>query len=132
MTEAGPHPYFDDRRTIRWHARLADALAEARENGKRVFVAYGHPKCEGTRALIERTIWKEEIADFLNRNFISLAVDAGHAEPEIAALLPQLAKQAPTPLAIYLANDGRLLHSTAGGRPAAVLLQDMTEALRKK
>ena len=50
----------------------------------------------------------------------------------IAALLPNLPRQEPTPLCVYLAADGRILHSTVGGRPAAVFLRDMTEALAKK
>ena len=40
--------------------------------------------------------------------------------------------KAPTPLIIYVAVDGRVMGSTAGGRPPAVLLNDMLGATSKK
>jgi hypothetical protein len=35
------HPHFNDHGAVRWHTRLADALAEAKREGKFVFVEYG-------------------------------------------------------------------------------------------
>jgi hypothetical protein len=36
------HPHFDDHGAVRrWHTRLADALAEAKHEGKLIFVEYG-------------------------------------------------------------------------------------------
>ena len=132
MALDGRHPHFDDRRAIHWHLRLADALPLARAAGKRVFVCYGGKACAGTRALIERTLWKEEIAEFLNGHFVSVASEAAGGDADADALVVGLPKREPTPLCIYVTADGRAVHSTAGARPPAVLLTDMLEALNRK
>jgi len=36
-----PHPHFDDRGTLDWHTRFADALAAARSEGKLVLIEMG-------------------------------------------------------------------------------------------
>jgi hypothetical protein len=41
MTTKRPHPHFDDRGTLDWNTRWADALDQARREGKRVFVELG-------------------------------------------------------------------------------------------
>jgi hypothetical protein len=38
---AKPHPHFDDRGTLSWHTRYADALAEAKRDKKIVFIEMG-------------------------------------------------------------------------------------------
>ena len=132
MSIDGKHPHFDDHRAIHWHLRLVDALAAARDAGKRVLVVYGGRGCSGTRALVERTLWKDEIAEFINGHFACLASESGVEDGDLAPLVAGLPKREPTPLCIYVAIDGRVVHSTAGARPAAVLLTDMLEALNRK
>ena len=133
------HPYFDDHRSIEWHLSLDDGRRASSASGKRIFVQVGQKSCGGTRALIEKTIWKDEIAEYVNAHFESVAIDldaldaaASAAPGEVNELLSRLPKRAPTPLCVYLATDGRILHSTAGGRPAAVFLQDLVQAIGKK
>lgn len=41
MTEKTSHPHFNDRGTLHWHTRLDDALAQAKAEGKRVFIEFG-------------------------------------------------------------------------------------------
>lgn len=41
MTEKTPHPHFDDKGTLHWHTRFADALAQAAAEGKQVFIELG-------------------------------------------------------------------------------------------
>jgi hypothetical protein len=129
---SGRHPHFDDRRATAWHTTLADGIAAAREAGRALFVQIGRQSCGGSRALVERTLPKDEIAEFLNASFVAVALDADALDPDGAALLARATKKEPTPVCLYLAADGRLLHATAGGRPAAVFLQDLTEALAKR
>jgi uncharacterized protein YyaL (SSP411 family) len=124
------HPHFVSANV--WYTRLDDALAAAAASGKRVFLQVGRQSCAGSRALVERTLAKEEVADFLASRFVSLAGDADRPEPQVAAIVAGLPQHAPTPLCIYLAADGRVLASSAGGRPPAVLLNDMLSALAKK
>jgi hypothetical protein len=41
MTERRPHPHFDDRGTLDWHTRYADALAQAKRENKVLFIEMG-------------------------------------------------------------------------------------------
>lgn len=131
MAEPGPHPYFNDNRAAQWYSRLDEGLAAARRDGRRVFVQIGRVPCGGSRALVEKVIPKEEIAEFLREHFVCVGLSADDPDPSIAALVARLPKREPTPLCVYLGPDGTPLHSTAGGRPAAVFLRDMTEAQAK-
>jgi hypothetical protein len=125
-----PHPFFVS--PIAWHHDLASALATARESGRHVFVVHGGRTCTGTRQLVERTLAKQELSEFVDANFEPLVSDAEATAPEIATLIGTLAIKQPTPLCLYLSTDGTaVVHSTAGGRPPAVLLNDMLTARAK-
>lgn len=126
------HPYLRSPGEVPWQTRLADGLVLARESGRRVLLVHGRATCGGTRALVEKTIAKVEIGEFLVAHFVAVASDVERAEPEVSALIEGLPRREPTPLCVYLADDGRLLHATAGGRPAAVFLNDMLEASMKR
>lgn len=127
-----PHPYFDDRGALPWHHRFADAVAEAAASGRRLFVLSSSRDCGGSRALVEKTIPKDEIADYIRQHFVALAVEPGALEPELAGLVSALPRRTATPLCLYLALPPRLVYSTVGGRPAAVFLQDLVEATARK
>lgn len=127
----GAHPYLEVGSLVAWHTRLEEAAALAASTHRRVLVIHGRATCGGTRALVEKTIAKEEIAEFLNAHFVGLASDADAPEEAVAALIARLPRQSPTPLCIYLDPDGRVVHSTAGGRPPAVFLNDLTDAMMK-
>jgi hypothetical protein len=123
------HPYFTS--GLSWQERLDAALAEAKTRNLRVFVAHGHRFCSGTRALVERTLAKEEVAEMMAKHFIAVAGDSEAPDPAIVSILEKLPKREPTPVCIYLDGDGNVLGSTAGGRPPAVLLNDMLGAISK-
>jgi hypothetical protein len=124
------HPHFPS--ALDWHTRLDDALAAAAGDDKRVMVVVGRALCHGTRNLVERTLAKEELEEFTPEKFALLAADAEALEPRVAELVASLPVKTPTPLILYLSRDGRVLSSTAGGRPPAVLLNDMLNATSKK
>lgn len=124
----GRHLYFDDRAAVPWHRSLAAALFQARDQGKRVLIVIGRRDCGGTRALIEKIVPKQEIADELRASFVCVCSDQGSQEEAVSALTHHAPRREPTPLCLYTNADGRLLHSTVGGRPAAVFLRDLTEA----
>jgi len=136
MDSAGRHPYFDDRRAASWFVSVEPGLAAARAADRCVLLVVTRPDCGGSRALIERVLPKEEIAEAVQQGFICISADARTPAPEVGRLLAQLPKTEPTPVCIYLDPRGpgepRVLHSTAGGRPPAVFLRDLTEALAKR
>src|ERR1700761_5796891 len=111
------HPWFTS--ALPWHAQLDEALAEASADKKKLLLVFGRAQCAGTRALVERTLAKEEIEEYTRQHFTLLAVDDDGAEPRLAEILAKLPVRAPTPLIAYLSADARLLGSTAGGRPPA-------------
>jgi len=123
----GRHPYFTS--ALSWFGDLDEARAAAAERGKRILIAHGHKHCSGTRGLVERTLAKEELTEFMDQHFLAVASDSESPSPAVAALLASLPKREPTPVCIYLSASGRVLLSTAGGRPPAVLLNDMMQAL---
>jgi Protein of unknown function, DUF255 len=123
------HPYFTS--GLDWQP-WESALAGAKAQNLRVFVAHGHRFCSGTRALIERTLAKEEVAEMMARHFVAVASDADQLHPEVAAILEKLPKREPTPVCVYLDSDGKVIASTAGGRPPAVILNDMLGAISKR
>ena len=124
------HPWFSS--GLVWSTKLDDAIAEATASGKRLMLVIGRPTCSGTRALVERTLAKEELEEFVREKFVLVAADADAPQPRVAEIVASLPVRAPTPLSIYLAVDGRVLLSTAGGRPPAVLLNDMLNATTRK
>jgi thioredoxin-related protein len=124
------HPWFSS--ALEWHARVDDAVAAAAGAGKRLMVVYGRATCAGTRALVERTLAKEELEEFVRGKFALVAADVDALEPRAREVFDALGTKAPTPVIAYLAADGRLLASTAGGRPPAVLLNDMLNATTRK
>jgi len=136
MQSAGRHPYFDDRAAAPWFVSFEEGVGAARSAGRRVLLVVSRPECGGSRALIERVMPKEEIAEALQASFVCISADARAPEPAVSKLLAQLPKTEPTPVSIYLDASGegepRVLHSTAGGRPPAAFLRDLTEALAKR
>ncbi len=124
------HPHFTS--GLRWTTSFSEALSEAQSNHRAVFLVYGAADCQGTRGLIERTLSKEEVSEMVTARFVCLAAAPVDPPPEVSALVASLARNTPTPLCLYLDANGKLLHSTAGGRPAAVLINDMLESLSKQ
>ncbi|HEY2747908.1 MAG TPA: thioredoxin family protein, partial [Polyangia bacterium] len=109
------HPWFTS--ALDWHGGLDAAIAEATAGNKRLMLVIGRATCAGTRALVERTLAKEELEEFVRGKLTLVAADADALEPRAREIFDALPVKAPTPLIAYLAVDGRLLASTAGGRP---------------
>ena len=130
MTIAMQHPWFSS--ALLWHGDLDGAIAEATATGKRLMLVIGRPTCAGTRALVERTLAKEELEQFTREKLVLVSADADGADARVREIVAGLPVKAPTPLIVYLTVEGRVLSATAGGRPPAVLLNDMLGATTKK
>jgi hypothetical protein len=126
VTTGGRHPLFTS--PLRWHERLVEAVAAARDHNRRVMVVHG--ACAGTRLMVERTLAKEELVEFIEKHFILLASRAESVDAELGPLLEALPRREPAPVVLYLAVDRdapRVVHSTVNGRAPAVLLNDMLD-----
>jgi thioredoxin-related protein len=126
MAAGGRHPHFIS--PLGWHASLADGLSAARESGRAVLLVVGRQACGGTRALVEKTMAKEEIHEYLDAHYVCVAGDADAPEPAVAALVSRMTHHDRTPLCLYVSSEEQLMHSTSGGRPPAVFLSDLLEA----
>jgi len=126
MAAGGRHPHFVS--PLVWSATLADGLGAARASGRAVLLVVGRQSCGGTRALVEKTMAKEEIHEYLDGHYACVAGDVDAPEPAVAALVARMPQHERTPLCLYLSTEGQLMHSTSGGRPPAVFLSDLLEA----
>lgn len=90
----------------------------------------GAERCVATRAFVEKTLCKDEVVELLEQGFVPVCA-VSLDDPMLAEWLPQLPKREPTPVCLYLSPDGALLLSTVGGRPPAVLMNDMLQATRR-
>src|SRR6185503_1690126 len=74
MDAAGRHPHFVS--PVFWHSSLAEGLVTARESQRAVLVIVGRQACGGSRALVEKTIGKEEIHEYVDAHYVCVAGDA--------------------------------------------------------
>ena len=126
MGGASRHPHFIS--PLVWYASLADGLVAARESKRAVLLLVGRQSCGGSRALVEKTIAKEEILEYLDSHYVCVTGDPDSPEPAVAALVGRMTQHDRTPLCFYLSAEEALMHSTSGGRPPAVFLSDLLEA----
>jgi hypothetical protein len=125
----GRHPHFLSPQL--WYDSLPEALAEAQRSGRFVLVQLGRQSCGGCRALVEKTVAKEEIHEYLDQHYVCLAQDLDHLAPDVQALLAPLADLQRTPYCLYLRADGRVVHHSSGGRPPAVFLTELIEGVSR-
>ena len=88
MGAAGRHPHFLS--PLVWHASLAEGLVAARESKRPVLLVVGRQSCGGSRALVEKTIAKEEILEYLDGHYVCVAGEADSPEPAVAALVARM------------------------------------------
>src|SRR3954447_18040529 len=104
MGATGRHPHFLS--PIFWHASLAEGLVAAGESSRAVLLVVGRQSCGGTRALVEKTITKEEIHEYLESHYVCVAGDADAPEPAVTTLVARMAQHDRTPLCLYLSAQG--------------------------
>ena len=109
-----------------WHHTLAEAVAAAAD--RCILVQVGRPNCGGSRALVEKSVAKEEILEYLAENYVCVSADADSPEPAVAELIAKMEHRDRTPYCLFLDGSGKLLHSTSGGRPPAVFLADLIQS----
>lgn len=77
----GAHPHFNDRGAVRWYTSLADGLAAARGECKKVFIERG-VSCPGRG----RHSPGEAVKARLNQPFVAVAIDCDQPDPEVQEL----------------------------------------------
>ena len=111
-----PHPHFNDRGTLSWHTRHADALAAAEREGKLVFIEMGREACGNCRSLVEAVVPQASVAKLLKERFVALASDIDDPEePVLALAMEHLQDAMMLPFVLFTDAEGNFL---AGGHGA--------------
>ncbi len=119
------HPYFDDK-GLRWHTKLADALAEAKRDGKHVLVEFGRKACSNCRSLVEAVMPSPDVRAEVEAHFVLLASDCDAPEKEIVRIGAEHMSHARSlPFVLYLDPDGAFVFGTQGARNKQALLHDL-------
>ncbi len=122
---ASTHPHFDDK-GLKWHTTLAEALAEAKRDGKHVLIEYGREACSQCRALVQNIMPHPQIRAELEQHFVLLATDCDTPEPEVRALgAKHMGHARSLPFVMYLRNDGAFVFGTQGGRDPHAFTHDL-------
>lgn len=114
VTTNAKHPHFDDRGTLNWHTRFADALAEARRTKKRVFIEMGREACGNCRTLVQSVVPRPDVAALLQQHFVALASDADETEDEVIELAQKLEDAYMLPFVIFTDGTGQFLEGHSG------------------
>ena len=114
MQPRRPHPHFDDRGTLDWHATLDQALERARTEKKLVLIEFGREECGQCRALVQGVVPHPEIAPLLQSGFVAVASDCDDPEDEVLALAEQLEDAYMLPFVIFTDAQGRFLDGSSG------------------
>jgi thioredoxin-related protein len=119
------HPHFDDK-GLRWQTKLADALAEAKRDGKHVLVEFGREACGNCRTLVESILPAADVRAEIESHFVLLASDCDAPEKEIVRIgQAHMAHARSLPFVLYLDADGRFVHGSTGARSKHALLHDL-------
>jgi thioredoxin-related protein len=109
------HPHFDDRGTLDWHTRYDEALAQAKEEGKRVFIEMGRLQCSQCRSLIESVVPGKAVSTLLRKHFVALASDADETEDAVVDLgMQHLSDATMLPFVMFTDSEGRFLDGSSG------------------
>ena len=73
--ETSPYLLQHAHNPVNWHAWGEEALRRAREENKIIFLSIGYAACHWCHVMEHESFEDEEIAEVLNRNFISIKVD---------------------------------------------------------
>jgi thioredoxin-related protein len=114
MSSHRPHPHFDDRGTLSWFTSWKEAQAQARAEGRMIFVEFGRELCSQCRSLVQGVVPRQDVAPLLRRHFVALAADADRCEAEVLALAEHLPDAEMLPFVLFADAEGRFLDGSSG------------------
>ena len=74
-SETSPYLLQHQNNPVDWFPWRAEALLKARAEDKPIFLSIGYSACHWCHVMEHESFENPEIADFLNRHFISIKVD---------------------------------------------------------
>jgi uncharacterized protein YyaL (SSP411 family) len=73
--ESSPYLLMHARNPVNWYPWNEEALQKAKDEGKAIFLSIGYSSCHWCHVMERESFLDEEIAKFLNENFICIKVD---------------------------------------------------------
>jgi uncharacterized protein YyaL (SSP411 family) len=114
--ESSPYLKQHARNPINWYPWGEEALKEAREQNKLIFLSIGYSTCHWCHVMNAESFSSEEIGALMNANFIAINVDR-EERPDIdstyMAVASKLMSDPGWPLNVILTPDGKPFFATA-------------------
>lgn len=105
---------------IRFVSTYEEALKQASENKKRIFIDVYTQWCGPCKMMAAQTFPLKEVGIFFNKNFISLQLDA---ETPDGKILAEKFGVSAYPTLVFLDHEGNILSKEAGARDAKGLIE---------
>ncbi len=108
--ESSPYLLQHKDNPVDWYPWGDEAFARARAEDKPVFLSVGYSSCHWCHQMEKESFQDEEIAAFLNENFVSIKVDR-EERPDVDAIYMRVVQgmtgQGGWPMSLFLTPEGR-------------------------
>ncbi|MCV0401565.1 MAG: thioredoxin domain-containing protein [Nitrosopumilus sp.] len=108
INESSPYLLQHAQNPVNWYAWNDDALKKAKEENKPIFLSIGYSSCHWCHVMAHESFENEDIAQFMNENFINIKVDR-EERPDIDDIYQKVCQiatgQGGWPLSIFLTPD---------------------------
>lgn len=115
-TETSPYLLMHAHNPVEWYPWGEEALAKAREENKPIFLSIGYSSCHWCHVMERESFLDEEIARYLNENFVCIKVDR-EERPDIDSIymtslnifneLTRSGRGGGWPLSMFMTPDGK-------------------------
>lgn len=110
INETSPYLLQHAHNPVDWYPWGAEALQKARDEDKPILLSVGYSACHWCHVMERESFENEEIADTMNRHFVSIKVDR-EERPDIDGIYMQavqaLTRQGGWPMTVFLTPDAR-------------------------
>ena len=140
IQETSPYLLQHAHNPVNWHAWGDEAFEAAQDAGKPIFLSIGYSTCHWCHVMEEESFEDEEIARYLNENYISIKVDR-EERPDVDAVymtaVQNLTGRGGWPMSVWLTHDKKPFHGGTyfpardGDRGSRFGFLTILEALKK-
>ena len=108
IDETSPYLLQHAYNPVRWYPWNEEALKKAKDENKPIFLSIGYSSCHWCHVMAHESFENEEIAEFMNDNFVNIKVDR-EERPDIDDIYQKVCQiatgQGGWPLSIFLTPD---------------------------
>jgi len=108
INETSPYLLQHAHNPVDWYAWNDETLKKAKDENKPIFLSIGYSSCHWCHVMAHESFENEEVAEFMNENFINIKVDR-EERPDIDDIYQKVCQiatgQGGWPLSIFLTPD---------------------------